>query len=259
MTGTRSVTKRALTVVAVGAGAAAMVTGTASVAGADPLGDCVRNAGGIVSVDGAPPVPPVFGFDGPRLLGVEGGSGNACITNVGPGNVQVSHPAGRQPGRTEASGAIVEMRVDGGIGNVAVTNLGVGSVTVDRNEVAPAPEPVAARSTVPGIPEMVLDAGHDGVFVTNIGTGAVTVTDWDDTAGPLPEEIPAPPGMVVTDPVTGNVYVTNLFGPAVTVVDRPGGVEGVVDRQVPGTAVDYGTSNVFVTNIGGGAVTVVRG
>ncbi|MEE2031707.1 YncE family protein [Rhodococcus chondri] len=258
MTGTRSVTKRTWTVLAVGVGAAAMATGTASPAGSDPLSDCVRNAGGIVSIDGAPPVPPIFGFDGPRLLGVEGGSGNACITNVGPGTVQVTHPVGREPGRTDASGAIVEMRVDGGVGNVAVTNLGVGSVTVDRSEVAPAPDTVAVPDPVPGIPELILAAGHDGVFVTNIGTGAVTVMDWDASAGPLPEELPAPPGMVITDPVTGNVYVTNLFGPAVTVVDHPGGTGSVVDRQVPGTAIDHGTSNVFVTNIGGGPVTVVR-
>ena len=91
----------------------------------------------------------------------------------------------------------------------------------------------------------------------SIGTGAVTVTDGDP--GPLPPSVPPPPGAVITDPVTGNVYVTNLFGPDIAVVDPPAGTgASVVDRSVPGTDVDYGTGNVFVTNIGGGQVTVVR-
>ena len=106
------------------------------------------------------------------------------------------------------------------------------------------------------MPEISVDAGTDGVFVTNVGTGVVTVTDGDP--GALPPPIP-PPGAVVTDPVTGNVYVTNLFAPEITVVDPPAGTgQNVVDRSVPGTTVDYGTGNVFVTNIGGGRVTIVR-
>jgi hypothetical protein len=265
MTATRSVTTRALTVFAVGAGAAAMATLTAPTAASDPLGDCVRNGGGVVSVDGAPPVAPIFGFDGLRLLGVDGGSGNSCITNVGPGAVHVVHPEGREPGRTHVADAPLEMRVDGGVGNIAVTNVGTGAVTVDRHSVAlrpqpgPQPGPQPAAATTDELPQMELDAGNDGVFVTNIGTGSVDVVDWDHTRGQLPAEIPAPPGMVVTDPITGNVYVTNLFGPAVTVVDRmEGPVSRVVEKPDPVTSLDYGTNNVFVTNIGGGAVTVVR-
>ncbi|MGX6510090.1 YncE family protein [Rhodococcus sp. SJ-2] len=258
MTASGSVTRRVLTAAAVGAGATAIAVSAAHTAAADPLSDCVRNAGGIVTVDGASPVAPVFGFDGLMLLGVDGGTGNSCITNVGPGTVNVTHPEGREPGRTHVTDAPLEMRVDGGIGNVAVTNLGTGGVTVDRHAVAPRPQPAASEPEL--LPQMELDAGSDGVFVTNIGTGSVEVIDWDHARGPLPAEIPAPPGMVVTDPITGNVYVTNFFGPAVTVVDRAGGsVSRVVEKPDPVTALDHGTSNVFVTNIGGGAVTVVRG
>lgn len=254
-----TVTKRTLATIVVGTGIVVLSVSTASTAAADPAADCVRNAGGLVTVDGAPPAPPVFGFDGLRLLGVEGGTGNACITNVGPGAVDVVHPEGREPGRTDVSTAIVEMRVDGGLGNVAVTNLGTGAVTVKRDAVTPPPSEAPAPAPIPGMPELILDAGHDGVFVTNIGTGAVTVTDRSAMTGPVQPFVPAPPGAVITDPITGNVYVTNLFGPDITVLDRPEGTpSNVVDRQVPGTAVDYGTGNVFVTNIGGGRVTVVR-
>ncbi|HET8994989.1 MAG TPA: hypothetical protein VFN32_14415 [Rhodococcus sp. (in: high G+C Gram-positive bacteria)] len=264
MSASRSVTTRALTVVAVGAGATAMAVLAAPTAAADPLSECVRNGGGTVSVDGAAPVAPIFGFDGLQLLGVDGGSGNSCITNVGPGAVHVTHPEGREPGRNYVADAPLEMRVDGGLGNIAVTNLGTGAVTVDRNSAAPRPQAASSRqpaaNTPDALPQLTLDAGSDGVFVTNIGTGSVDVVDWDHATGPLPDEIPAPPGMVVTDPITGNVYVTNLFGPAVTVVDRAGGpVSRVVEKPDPVTSLDHGTSNVFVTNIGGGAVTVVRG
>ncbi|TCN48215.1 hypothetical protein EV641_118139 [Rhodococcus sp. SMB37] len=258
MTASRSVTARALAVVAVGAGATAMAVLAAPTAAADPLSECVRNGGGTVSVDGAAPVAPIFGFDGLQLLGVDGGSGNSCITNVGPGAVHVTHPEGREPGRNYLADAPLEMRVDGGLGNIAVTNLGTGAVTVHRDSVTPQPQQTS--SAPEAMPQLELDAGSDGVFVTNIGTGSVEVRDWDHAAGPLPAEIPAPPGMVVTDPITGNVYVTNLFGPAVTVVDRAGGpVSRVVEKPDPVTSLDHGTSNVFVTNIGGGAVTVVRG
>lgn len=260
MSATRKVTTRPLAVFAVGAGAAAMAVLAAPTAAADPLGDCVRNGGGVVSIDGAPPVAPIFGFDGLRLLGVDGGSGNSCITNVGPGAVHVVHPEGREPGRNHVADAPLEMRVDGGVGNIAVTNLGTGAVTVDRHSVAPRPQPgqQPAVATPDELPQLTLDAGNDGVFVTNIGTGSVDVVDWDHARGQLPAEIPAPPGMVVTDPITGNVYVTNLFGPAVTVVDRAGAVSQVVEKPDPVSSLDYGTNNVFVTNIGGGAVTVVR-
>lgn len=257
---TRTATGRMLVRAVLGIGAAAAstlaATGTAT---ADPADECIRNLGGIVSTDGSAPVPPVFGFDGLRLLGVEAGVGNTCITNVGPGTVDVTHPAGREPGRTEVSDALVEMRVDGGLGNVAVTNLGTGAVSVHRTSVIPAPEPAAVPTGEPGMPELILDAGTDGVFVTNIGTGAVTVVDRDPQTAPLPVAPPPPPGAVVTDPITGNTYVTNLFGPPITVAAPSGGGVSVVDRQVPGTAVDYGTGNVFVTNIGGGEVVVVRG
>ncbi|MBM7458762.1 hypothetical protein [Rhodococcus coprophilus] len=252
-----NVSRRGSVLIGAGACIAGVALATAPSAAADPGGPCIQNAGGIVSVDGADPVPAVFGFDGARLLGVEGGTGNACITNVGPGAVSVSHPEGRVPGRNDVSTAFVEMRVDGGVGNVAVTNVGTGAVAVDRRSVTE--EPVAPEQVQPepGMPEISVDAGTDGVFVTNVGTGVVTVTDGDP--GPLPPPIPPAPGAVVTDPVTGNVYVTNLFGPDITVVDPPAGTgQSVVDRSVPGTTVDYGTGNVFVTNIGGGRVTVVR-
>lgn len=252
-----TVSRRGSALLGIGACIVGVGLAAAPSAAADPGGVCIQNAGGVVSVDGADPVPAVFGFDGPRLLGVEGGTGNACITNVGPGTVSVHHPDGRTPGRTDVSTAFAEMRVDGGVGNVAVTNFGTGTVAVDRGSVTQ--EPVAADKvpSEPGMGEISVDAGTDGVFVTNVGTGTVTVTDGDP--GPLPPPIPPAPGAVVTDPITGNVYVTNLFGPDITVVDPPAGTGArVVDRSVEGTTVDYGTSNVFVTNIGGGRVTVVR-
>jgi len=249
------VVRRVVAVTVLGMGVAVATGGTAS---ADPVSECIRNAGGVVSVDGGIPVPPVFGFDGLRLLGLQGGIGNACITNVGPGTVQVTHPPGREPGRTEVSTALVEMRVDGGLGNVAVTNVGTGAITVHRTEAVPEPRPASAPAPTPGLPELILDAGTDGVFVTNIGTGSVTVADRDHWDGLTPLASPAPPGAVVTDPFTGNVFVTNLFGPPITVVDRSNGAAAGAQRPVPGTALDYGTGNVFVTNIGGGHVTVVR-
>ncbi len=237
---------------------AVVAAAPASADSADPAsGDCVHNLGGPVVVDGGDAVAPVFGFDDLRLIGLDGGSGNACITNLGPGSVSVTRPAGRVDGRTTVSTAPVEMRVDGGIGNVAVTNVGVGAVTVNRRWIAPGP--AAVHEPAPeGIPELILDAGRGGVFVTNIGAGSVTVADWNAAEGPLPAEIPAPPGTVVTDPVTGNIYVTNLFGPAVTVVHSAGARDRVVDRSVVGNTLDHGTGNVFVTNIGGGPVTVIR-
>ena len=246
--------------VVLGAGAVVVAVAAAPTAAAGPADACIRNGGGLVSVDGAEPVPPVFGFDGPRLLGLQGGVGNACITNLGPGAVAVTHPEGRVPGRTEVSTALVEMRVDGGLGNVAVTNVGTGAVTVHRTEVTPEPVAAPAPTPAPGMPEMILDAGTDGVFVTNIGTGGVTVADREVAPADLPAPPPPPPGAVVTDPFSGNIYVTNLFGPDI-VVAEPVRVTGtsVVERPVPGTALDYGTGNVFVTNIGGGQVTVIRG
>lgn len=253
-------TRRALATVVMGVGAAVAAVAAAPAAAADPADACIRNGGGLVSVDGADPVPPVFGFDGPRLLGLQGGAGNACITNVGPGTVTVTHPEGRVPGRTEVSTAIVEMRVDGGLGNVAVTNVGTGAVTVRRTEVTPEPAEAAAPAPVPGVPEMILDAGTDGVFVTNVGTGGVTVVDRAVAPPELPAPPPPPPGAVITDPFSGNIYVTNLFGPDIVVAEPvPTAGGSVVERPVPGTAIDYGTGNVFVTNIGGGQVTVVRG
>lgn len=261
MTGRHRITKRSLAGTATFAGVAAVAVVAAAPAAADPgdpaAGECVRNLGGPVVVDGGAPVAPIFGFEDLRLIGLDGGSGNACITNLGPGSVSVTRPAGRVDGRTSVSAAPVEMRVDGGIGNVAVTNVGVGAVTVDRRWIAPGPAAVYEPAPE-GIPELVLDAGRGGVFVTNVGSGSVTVADWDAAEGPLPAEIPAPPGMVVTDPITGNVYVTSLFGPAVTVVHDAGSQDRVVDRSVVGQTFDHGTGNVFVTNIGGGPVTVIR-
>lgn len=257
MAATRSATTKAWSAATVGAGVAALAVLAAPTASADPLSDCVRNAWGVITIDGGAPLPPIFGFEDLRLIGVDGGSGNTCITNVGPGNIHVTHPEGREPGRTEVSEAPIEMKVDGGAGNVAVTNVGTGAVIVDRNSVAPAPEAAGQRGDAE-MPRLELDAGHDGVFVTNIGTGTVSVVDWDPAAGPVPEAIPLPPEVVVTDPITGNVYVTNFFGPSVTVVDRGEGGRRVVHEPDPVTALDYGTRNVFVTNIGGGSVLVVR-
>ncbi len=251
-------TRRALTAILMGVGAVAAAVATAPSAAADPADTCVRNGGGLVSVDGAEPLPPVFGFDGPRLLGLQAGVGNACITNVGPGAVTVTHPEGRVPGRTEVSTALVEMRVDGGLGNVAVTNVGTGAVTVHRSRVVPAPTAAPAPAPDPEMPELILDAGTDGVYVTNIGTGGVTVVDREVASAQLPPP-PPPPGAVVTDLFSGNVYVTNLFGPDIVITETvPTTGASVVERPVPGTAIDYGTGNVFVTNIGGGQVTVVR-
>ncbi|MEU5841153.1 hypothetical protein [Rhodococcus sp. NPDC047139] len=253
-------TGRALATAVLGAAVVATAVATAPAALADSVETCVRNGGGLVSVDGAEPVPPVFGFDGLRLLGLEGGVGNACITNVGPGAVTVTHPEGRIPGRTEVSTALVEMRVDGGLGNVAVTNVGSGAVTVRRTEVTPEPAVAPAPAPEPGMPEMILDAGTDGVFVTNVGTGGVTVVDRKVGPSELPAPPPPPPGAVIVDPVTGNIYVTNLFGPDIVVAEAVTATgASVVERPVPGTAIAYGTRNVFVTNIGGGQVTVVRG
>ena len=253
-------TRRALATVVMGAGAVVAAVAAAPAATADPADACIRNGGGLVTIDGAEPVPPVFGFDGPRLLGLQGGVGNACLTNVGPGAVTVTHPEGRVPGRTEVSTALVEMRVDGGLGNVAVTNVGTGAVTVHRTEVTPEPVAGPAQAPLPGMPELILDAGTDGVFVTNVGTGGVTVVDRAVAPAELPAPPPPPPGAVVTDPFSGNIYVTNLFGPDIVVAEPASTAEGsAVERPVPGTAVDYGTGNVFVTNIGGGQVTVVRG
>lgn len=110
------------------------------------------------------------------------------------------------------------------------------------------------------MPEMILDAGDDGVYVTNIGTGGVTVVDRVVAPDLLPPPPPPPPGAVVTDPFTGNVYVTNFFGPDIVVTDSAAGPwSNVVERPSPYTAIEYGTGNVFVTNIGGGQVFVVRG
>ncbi|WZU35349.1 hypothetical protein Rruber_04860 [Rhodococcus ruber] len=252
------ITRRSLAAGVLGAGTVAALS--AAPAGAQVPGECVRNVGGAVTVDGVPQAPPVAGYDGLRLLGVDGGAGNSCITNLGPGAVSVSVPP-RPAAAAAPSGAPVEMRVDGGNGNVAVTNLGVGTVTVDRDRVLAGPPPSAPSPAASPLahltPELTLDAGTDGVYVTNIGAGHVTVADHDAAAGPLPPEV-LPPGVVVTDPLTGNVFVTNIGASAVTVVDRPGQLQRVVDRGTVGTAVDYGAGNVFVTNIGGGAVTVLR-
>ncbi len=216
----------------------------------------MRTAPGLVTIDGSAAAPPVPVVDGLRLLGLDGGIGNSCITNVGSGPVHVSHPDGRVAGGTRVADTPLEMRVDGGVGNVAVTNIGTGAVTVRRDGVRPAPVEVAEPAGE--MPRLELDAGHDGVFVTNIGTGAVTVVDRAHVTEPLPEEVPLPPEVVVHDPITGNVYVTNLFGPAVTVVDRGGPVSRTVEEPDPVTRFDHGTGNVFVTNIGAGSVVVVR-
>ncbi|MBC2590317.1 PE-PGRS family protein [Rhodococcus sp. PSBB066] len=254
------ITRRSLAAGMLGAGTLAALA--AAPAAAQAPGECVRNVGGAVTVNGTPQAPPVVGYDGLRLLGVDGGAGNSCITNVGPGGVSVTVPPRPAAGAAgESSGAPVEMRVDGGNGNVAVTNLGVGTVTVDRDRTLAGPPPSPERpagSPLAGLtPELTLDAGTDGVYVTNIGAGNVTIADHDPTVGPLPAEL-LPPGVVVTDPLTGNVFVTNIGGSAVTVVDRSGQLQRVVDRGTVGTAVDYGAGNVFVTNIGGGVVTVLR-